>query len=346
MNLKNMTRKEMEIFIVENGFPKFRATQIFESIHGKGAEFVDDIKGIDAKLKSFLKENDHTIDSLKIVSRLDSKDEHTSKYLFLLRDHNIIESVWMKYEHGYTVCISTQVGCRMGCEFCASTKGGLVRNLSAGEILDQIYQIQKDLDLKINNVVLMGSGEPFDNYEELLRFLELVHDEKGQNMGLRHITVSTCGLVPKIYEFADLEMPVNLSISLHSPFDEERKKIMPIAKSYTIPEIMEACRYFFEKTGRRITFEYTLIQGVNDRMKEVMELAKLLRGFNAHINLIPLNEIKENEMKKSTKENVVRFQKELAKKGINATIRREMGSDIQAACGQLRKDYLEGEELS
>lgn len=345
MNLKSMTKSELELFVIEQKQPKFRATQIFEALHQKNAMKIDEINGLNKEFKDNLNNQKHSISDLKIIKRLDSADQHTSKYLFLLEDGNVIESVWMKYEHGYTACISTQVGCRMGCSFCASTKGGLVRNLEVGEILDQIYKIQLDLNIKISNIVLMGSGEPFDNYDNLLKFLEIIHDEKGQNIGYRHITLSTCGIVPKIYEFADLNIPINLSISLHSPYNNKRKEIMPIGNKYSIKEIIEACKYYFLKTSRRITFEYALIAGVNDTIKEVQEISKLFKGFNVHFNLIPLNEIEENEMKKSSKNNVYNFQKELDKRGINATIRREMGSDIQAACGQLRKNYIEGNEL-
>ena len=251
----------------------------------------------------------------------------------------------MKYKHGISVCLSTQVGCKMGCSFCASTKDGLIRNLEPSEILDQFYQIQKDIGERISNIVLMGSGEPLDNYDNTIKFLNLIHSENGQNLSYRHITLSTCGIVPKIYKLADENIPINLSISLHSPFDEERKKIMPISNRYTVDEILEACDYYIEKNNRRITFEYTLIDGVNDSEDYALEIARLLKGMLAHVNLIPLNKIEEFKHEKSMDKSIKHFKSILENKGINTTVRREMGSDINAACGQLRRDYVdEGED--
>jgi len=340
-NLKDYTQKELKLIMAEIGEKPFRAKQLFEWIHDKQVNNISNITVFSKKTIDALERHEYGLDNLEIIKRFDSKDKHTSKYLFKLVDGHAIESVLMKYKHGYSACLSTQVGCRMGCEFCASTKNGLVRNLKASEILDQVYQIEKDFSIKISNIVLMGTGEPLDNFDEVIKFFELIHSENGKNLGYRHITLSTCGIVPKIYDLADYLFPITLSISLHSPYDEERKKIMPVANKYTISEIIEACKYYFEKTGRRITFEYTLIQDINDGDKEAKALANLLKGLNAHVNLIPLNEIKESSMKTSTGKNVKNFQNKLERYGLNATVRREMGLDINAACGQLRKDYME-----
>lgn len=245
----------------------------------------------------------------------------------------------MEYKHGLTACISTQVGCKMGCSFCASTKEGLIRSLSPGEMVSQIYVIEKDLKDKITNIVLMGSGEPLDNYENTLKFLNIIHHEKGHNTSYRNITLSTCGIVPKIYELADEEIPITLSISLHSPFTEDRRRIMPIGNKYLIDDIMKACKYYNNKTKRRITMEYTLIEGVNDRKKDLDELIKILKGINCHVNLIPLNPIKEFNQERPSKINIENFEKGLTKANIPVTIRREMGGDINASCGQLRRRY-------
>lgn len=269
-----------------------------------------------------------------------SKKEDTAKYLFALEDDHVIESVWMKYRHGNSVCISSQVGCRMGCTFCASTLTGLTRNLTAGEMLSQIYQIQKDTKERVSNIIVMGMGEPLDNYEELLRFIKLVSCEKGIGISQRNITVSTCGLVDKIRMLADEKLQITLAISLHAPNDEIRRQTMPIANRYTIGEIIQACKYYFDKTGRRITFEYSMIRGVNDNEEHAKELAGRLSGLNCHINLIPLNEVKERNCYRSTKEDIEKFKTILEKYRKTVTIRREMGSDIDAACGQLRKKFL------
>ena len=269
-----------------------------------------------------------------------SKKEDTAKYLFALEDDHVIESVWMKYHHGNSVCISSQVGCRMGCTFCASTLTGLTRNLTAGEMLSQIYQIQKDTKERVSNIIVMGMGEPLDNYEELLRFIKLVSCEKGIGISQRNITVSTCGLVDKIRMLADEKLQITLAISLHAPNDEIRRQTMPIANRYTIGEIIQACKYYFDKTGRRITFEYSMIRGVNDKEEHAKELAGRLSGLNCHINLIPLNEVKERNCYRSTKEDIEKFKSILEKYRKTVTIRREMGSDIDAACGQLRKKFL------
>lgn len=338
-DLKSLTLDELKNLFESVGEKSFRGKQAFKWIHQKMINSINDITEFSKTLKDKLN-HEYKITKLQIVKRFDSKIDETKKYLFLLEDGNIIESVMMKYKHGISVCISTQVGCKMGCSFCASTKGGFVRNLTPGEIVDQVYQIQKDLDVKVSNIVLMGSGEPLDNFDNVIKFLELIHCKSGQNLGYRHITLSTCGIVPKIYELANLKIPITLSISLHSPFDNERKKIMPIANKYTIKDILDACKYYVSKTNRRITFEYTLINGVNDSIRHADELTKLLSGILCHVNLIPLNPIKEANFKTSKDVHVLKFKEMLESRNINTTIRREMGGDINAACGQLRRDYI------
>lgn len=343
IDLKSLDINELKKVFISLDEKAFRAKQVFEWIHEKCIEEIDEITVLSKSLKEKLKEK-HTILNLRIVKRFDSKIDGTKKYLFALDDGNIIESVMMKYKHGITVCLSTQVGCKMGCSFCASTKEGLIRNLKPSEILDQFYKIQEDIRERISNVVLMGSGEPLDNYDNTIKFLKLLHSEEGQNLSYRNITLSTCGIASKIYELADENMPINLSISLHSPFDEERKKIMPVSERYTINDILEACDYYIEKTNRRITFEYTLIDGVNDKVEYALEMARLLKGMLAHVNLIPLNAIDEFNHAKSQDQSIKKFKEILDNRGITATIRREMGADINAACGQLRRDYVDENE--
>ena len=343
IDLKSLNIEELKEVFVSLGEKPFRAKQLFEWIHQRCVEEIDEITVLSKTLKEKLNKG-YTILNLDIEKRYDSKIDRTKKYLFSLDDGNIIESVMMKYKHGITVCLSTQVGCKMGCSFCASTKEGLIRDLRPSEILDQFYKIQKDIGGRISNVVLMGSGEPLDNYDNTIKFLNLLHSESGQNLSYRHITLSTCGIVPKIYDLADENIPINLSISLHSPFDEERRKIMPVSERFTINDILQACDYYIEKNNRRITFEYTLIDGVNDSEEYALEMARLLRGMLAHVNLIPLNAIEEFDHEKSVDKSVERFKSILDNRGITATIRREMGSDINAACGQLRRDYVEKNE--
>ena len=268
----------------------------------------------------------------------------TRKYLFRLSDGNMIESVLMKYKHGNSVCISSQAGCRMGCRFCASTIGGLTRNLLPSEMLDQIYRIQTSLGERISNVVVMGTGEPMDNYDNLLRFIHILTEEGGIHISQRNLTVSTCGLVPQIYKLADEKLQMTLAVSLHAPNDEKRRELMPIANKYSIDELLEACRNYFDKTGRRITFEYSLVAGVNDSKENAKELAGRLKGLNCHVNLIPVNPVRERSFVRSTRQAVENFKINLEKYGINGTIRREMGSDIDGACGQLRKRYMEKTE--
>ena len=337
--LKNFTEEELKEFVKSIGEPAFRGSQIYSWIY-KGAKTFDDMKNIPKSLREKLEEVSF-IGNLKIELSLKSKVDKTRKYLFELNDGNIIESVMMDYEDRVTVCISNQVGCRMGCKFCASTIGGRIRDLSSGEILAQIMVAQRYLGERISNVVLMGSGEPLDNFDNVIKFLKLVNAEYGLNIGQRHITLSTCGIVPKIIELADLNLSITLAISLHAFSDEKRRVIMPIANKYTIAEILDACKYYMNKTGRRITYEYSLVSGVNDSKEDARSLSRLLKDMNGHVNLIPVNEIKENTLKRPSKKTIEDFEGILKAHGIEATVRREMGSDINAACGQLRRSYLE-----
>lgn len=321
------------------GEKAFRANQLYDWIHVKLVESFDEMGNISKDLKNKLS-NEYIIYPVKKVTMQESKIDGTRKYLFSLHDDQLVESVFMKYSHGNSVCVSSQVGCRMGCKFCASTIDGLSRNLTAGEILGQVYAIQKDTGERVSNIVIMGSGEPFDNFDNVTDFLDLISHEKGLNISGRNITVSTCGIVPKIYEFADMEFAATLAISLHASNDEKRKEIMPIANSYSIDEIINACKYFFDKTGRRLTFEYSLIVGVNDKDEDAKELSDILSGLNCHVNLIPVNPIKERSFESPSKEGALRFKNKLEKNHINVTIRREMGRDIDGACGQLRRRFL------
>ena len=286
-------------------------------------------------------EKEYPLTVLEAVDVQVSKQDGTCKYLFRLEDGNVIESVLMRYHHGNSICISSQVGYRMGCKFCASTIGGLTRNLRSSEMLDQIYRIQRLSQERVSNVVVMGTGEPLDNYENLLRFIELLTGEDGLHISQRNLTVSTCGLVPKIRQLADEKLQITLALSLHAPNDEKRKELMPIAYKYTMDEVLDACRYYFQKTGRRITFEYSLVRGVNDSEEQARELSGLLKGMNCHVNLIPVNPVKERSFRQSTRQAVENFKIKLEKCGINVTIRREMGSDIDGACGQLRKRFID-----
>ena len=338
-DLKSMTMEELGETVKALGEPGYRAKQLYEWIHKKLADRPEEMTNLPKGFWDKLKE-DYRIISLEAVEILTSKIDGTKKFLFRLPDGNIIESVWMKYRHGNSVCISSQVGCRMGCAFCASTIDGMERNLLPGEMLDQVYQIQKLTGERVSHVVVMGSGEPLANYENLLRFLSILTDEQGLCISQRNLTVSTCGLVPKIRELAKERLSLTLALSLHAPNDEKRKSIMPIAKTYSLDEILSACDEYFEKTGRRITYEYSLIQGVNDSSQDAKELSALLKGRKAHINLIPINPVKERSFSQSKQKNISDFKIELEKHGINVTVRREMGRDIDGACGQLRRRYL------
>ncbi|MCI5602255.1 MAG: 23S rRNA (adenine(2503)-C(2))-methyltransferase RlmN [Clostridiales bacterium] len=333
---------ELKDYLNSIGEKPFRAKQIYEWLHQKLVESFDDMTNISKNLKEKLN-NDFYIQSLEMVQVLTSKIDGTQKFLFRLNDGNVIESVLMRYKHGNSVCISTQVGCRMGCRFCASTLDGLVRNLKPSEMLEEIYYIQRYSKERVSNIVLMGSGEPMDNFDNVLAFVKAISDENGLHISQRNITISSCGLAEKIKELADSNVQVTLALSLHAADDETRKQLMPIAYKYSIKEVLEACQYFFDKTGRRITFEYSLVAGVNDTKEEAAKLVHLIKGMNCHVNLIPVNPIKERDFKRSTKVNIVLFKGHLEKNGINATVRREMGSDIQGACGQLRKSFIEEE---
>lgn len=338
-NILDFTLEELQKWMKDNGESAFRAKQIFSWIYKEVWNF-DDMKNIPGSLKEKLKEN-FLIDIPKIVEVYESNVDGTKKILLSFNDNNLIECVLMKYKHGNSICVSTQVGCRMGCKFCASTIGGRIRDLTSGEILAEIMVAQKLLGERISNVVLMGSGEPLDNFDNVIKFLKLVNAEYGLNIGQRHITLSTCGIVPKIKELADLNLSITLAISLHAFSDEKRKTIMPIANKYSISEILEACKYYMNKTGRRITYEYSLVSGVNDSKEDAKSLAQLLKNMNCHVNLIPVNEIKENSLKRPSKKTIEDFEEILKAHGIEVTVRREMGTDINAACGQLRRSYLD-----
>ena len=338
-----MELSELTEFMEQLGEKPFRAKQVYQWMHVKLARSFEEMTNISISLREKLEANS-VYTSLKPVQVLESGIDGTRKYLFALNDQNVIESVLMKYKHGNSVCISSQVGCRMGCRFCASTLDGLTRNLTASEMLDQIYMIQKTTGERVSNVVVMGSGEPFDNYDNLVRFIRLLSDENGLNISQRNITVSTCGIVPGIRQFSKEGLSVTLALSLHAPNDEVRKTLMPIANKYSLSEILPACREYYETTGRRLTFEYSLVQGVNDNLDEARKLTELIRNMHGHVNLIPVNPIKERDYRQSGREAIEAFKAYLEKHGINVTVRREMGRDIGGACGQLRKSYLKKEE--
>ncbi|MEE1516466.1 MAG: 23S rRNA (adenine(2503)-C(2))-methyltransferase RlmN [Lachnospiraceae bacterium] len=340
IDIKSLDFEELNNLVLELGEKSFRAKQIYEWLHVKLVHSFEEMSNLSKNLRDKLNEKCF-LTALKPVEILTSKVDGTKKYLFELQDGNIIESVLMRYHHGNSVCISTQVGCRMGCKFCASTLDGLERNLLPSEMLDEIYSIQKDIGERVSNIVLMGSGEPLDNYDNVMKFLKLISDDYGLNISQRNITLSTCGLVPKIYELADSQVQITLAISLHASEDETRKELMPVAKAYKIDEILKACNYYFDKTGRRLTFEYSLVSGINDTVEGAVRLGELLKGINCHVNLIPVNPIKERDFKQSEKQAIEKFKNKLEKYGINVTIRREMGRDINGACGQLRKSYNE-----
>ena len=333
LDIKSLNEQELKDLLVSMGEKPFRAAQIYTWLHQKQVTSFDEMTNLSAALRSRLKEK-CTLVHLTAVQVQTSKLDGSTKYAFALADGHIIESVFMRYKHGNSVCISSQVGCRMGCNFCASTLDGLERNLSASEMLEQIYEIQRDTGERVSNIVVMGTGEPLDN---LVRFLRLITDEKGCGISQRNITVSTCGLIPKIYELAEEDLAITLAISLHAPNDELRRTMMPVAKKYSVAEIMKACDDYFKKTGRRLSFEYSLVRGVNDGEEQARELIHLLKGKNCHVNLIPVNPIKERDYKETTAPNVEKFTKNLEKSGINVTISRRLGADIDSACGQLRR---------
>lgn len=341
-DLRALRLEELTELIVSLGEKSFRARQIYEWLHLKLVSDYEEMKNIPTALRDRLRQ-EYELKALEVVRVLKDEEDGTCKFLFKTSDNNVIESVLMRYDHGNSVCISSQVGCRMGCKFCASTIGGKIRDLTAGEMLDQIYEIQKYDGQRVSNIVVMGTGEPFDNFDAFVAFYEMITDKTGLNISGRNITVSTCGIVEKIRELADLRYALTLAISLHAPNDELRRQTMPIANRYSICEIMAACDYYFEKTGRRVTFEYSLIAGVNDSRECADELAALLKNRNCHVNLIPVNPVKERDFKRSDNREIGAFKKLLEKNGINATIRRGMGKNIDAACGQLRRSYITGD---
>lgn len=333
-----MTPEELQKEMESIGEAKFRAKQIFRWLHVKYAKNFEEMTDLSENLRNKLNDN-YIIGGVKIVRKLVSKEDNTTKYLFELENNYIIESVFMQYSYGNTVCISTQAGCRMGCTFCASTLDGVEKSLTPAEMLAQIYAIEKDKGEKVSGVVLMGSGEPLDNYENVLKFIKLINCKDGKNMGQRHITLSTCGLIDKMYELADEQLQITLAVSLHAPNDEIRNRIMPISRAYPMEKLLEACRHYAEKTKRRITFEYALIKGVNDSAENARELASRLKGLLCHVNLIPVNDVKERNYVRSTNESIKKFEEILISRNIETTVRRKLGSDIDAACGQLRKRY-------
>lgn len=339
-DIKSLSLEELSAQIKDLGLPKFRAGQIFEWLHKYGVSSFDEMTNLSKELRASLSNDFYIADCIieeKYVSSIDS----TVKYLFRLNDGEFIESVIMKYKYGYTICVSSQVGCKMGCKFCASTLAGFKRNLTPSEIESQIHSAQKDLGIRISHIVLMGIGEPLDNYENVIRFLYNVNDKNGLNISMRNITLSTCGIVPRMYDLLNESLQITLTVSLHAPNDKIRSKSMPVNDKWCMDEVLNACREYVNKTGRRVSFEYTLINGVNDSNECAEELALRLKGMLCHVNLIPVNDVKERGNVRSTDEAINRFLSILKKRGINATIRRTLGSDINASCGQLRRKRTE-----
>ena len=334
-NIRSMSFEDMIIDFEALGFPKFRAKQVYSWVHEKCVSSFDEMTNLSKDMREVLALK-YNFFNCEINTKLVSQIDDTVKYLFTLSDGEYVESVVMKYKYGYSICISTQVGCKMGCTFCASAIGGFVRNLEAGEMLSEIYTAQKDLNIKINHLVLMGTGEPLDNYDNVMKMLEILTDENGQNMSMRHISLSTCGVVPKIYDLAERKLGLTLSVSLHAPNNHIRSQSMPINKKYDIDELLKACKYYAKITGRRISFEYAMIKNVNDSDACAIELADKLKGILCHVNLIPVNNVRETNYVKSTVERQKKFIDILASRGITATVRRTLGSDINASCGQLR----------
>lgn len=337
-NILGFDLLKLKEWMKQNGENAFRAKQVLDWIYKYVWDF-EKMNNIPKSLREKLAESFY-IGIPDIVDKYISKEDGTVKFLFAMHDENLIESVVMKYKHGNSICISTQVGCRMGCKFCASTIGGRIRDLTSGEMLAQVLAAQKEVGERISNIVLMGSGEPLDNYDNVINFIRIVNSDYGLNIGQRHITLSTCGIVPMIKKLSEENLQITLAISLHAPNDNIRMQSMPIANKYSMYDIIEVCKYYIAKTKRRVTFEYALIKDFNDKKEHAEELADLLKNMLCHVNLIPVNEVKENEFKKSSKETVEKFKMILLKQGIETTIRREMGSDINAACGQLRRSYL------
>ena len=336
-HLRSMTEPELQQVLKDLHQPAFRAKQVFTWLH-KGVRSYEEMTNLPKALREAL-EKDYPLDPPVVVRKQESKLDGTIKYLWQLADGNCVETVLMRYHYGNTVCISTEVGCRMGCAFCASTLGGLVRKLEPREMLEQVLFTQVDSGLPVSHIVLMGIGEPLDNFENVMRFLELVNDPMGMNISMRHISLSTCGLVPMIYKLAEKKLQLTLSVSLHAPTDEIRNTIMPVNKAYPVDKLMAACRKYYDVTNRRISFEYAMINGVNDTPEAAKTLLKLLKDLPAHMNLIPLNHVEESPLKPSTRKAVLQFQKILEDGGVPATVRRTLGGDIDASCGQLRRKY-------
>lgn len=340
IDIKSLKLEELIKYIESIGEKKFRAKQIYEWLHNKQVLYFQEMTNISKSLITKLESNCY-IAKFQAVEVLSSKNDETKKYLFKLNDKQVIETVFMVYKHGNSVCISSQAGCKMGCNFCASTIGGLIRNLTTSEMLEQVYHIERESKSSVSNIVIMGTGEPFDNYENLINFLRIITAEEGRNLGQRNITISTCGLVDKIIDFSKENIQANLAISLHAPNDTIRQEIMPIAKKYSYEQLLDSCKEYIDKTNRRITFEYSLIGGVNDSRNNALELASKLKGMLCHVNLIPVNQVDERKYSKSTDTDIHIFKNILENNKINVTIRRALGTDIDAACGQLRRKYLE-----
>jgi 23S rRNA (adenine2503-C2)-methyltransferase len=339
IDIKSMNLAELTEFVASIGEKAFRAKQLYQWLHVKQVYAFDDMTNLSKAFREKLNEVSFITD-LKQEQVQISQIDGTRKYLFLLEDGNVIESVLMRYKHGNSVCISSQVGCRMGCRFCASTLDGLVRGLRPSEMIDQIYKIGQDIGERISNVVVMGTGEPMDNYDNLLKFITLLTDENGLNISQRNLTVSTCGIVPRMRQLADEKLSITLALSLHASNQKKRLELMPVANKYDIHDVIDACKYYFDQTGRRVTFEYSLVGGVNDTDEDARELSQLIHGMNCHVNLIPVNPIKERDYVQSNAAVIAAFKNKLEKNGINVTVRREMGRDIDGACGQLRKRYI------
>ncbi len=339
IDIKSMDLAELTEFVASIGEKAFRAKQLYQWLHVKQVYAFDDMTNLSKAFREKLDEVSFITD-LKQEQVQISQIDGTRKYLFLLEDGNVIESVLMRYKHGNSVCISSQVGCRMGCRFCASTLDGLVRGLRPSEMIDQIYKIGQDIGERISNVVVMGTGEPMDNYDNLLKFITLLTDENGLNISQRNLTVSTCGIVPRMRQLADEKLSITLALSLHASNQKKRLELMPVANKYDIHDVIDACKYYFDQTGRRVTFEYSLVGGVNDTDEDARELSQLIHGMNCHVNLIPVNPIKERDYVQSNAAVIAAFKNKLEKNGINVTVRREMGRDIDGACGQLRKRYI------
>lgn len=337
MDIKSMYINEIEDWMKAHGQPGFRAKQVYQWMHEKFVGSTEEMTNLPKALREQMDQDGFV--TIQEETRLESEKDGTIKFLFKLQDGQMIETVFMRYSYGNSICISSQAGCRMGCKFCASTIGGLVRNLTASEMLEQVYSAMRITGERISNIVVMGTGEPLDNYDNLVRFVRIISDEKGYNISQRNITVSSCGIVPRIYDLADENLTITFALSLHAPTDEERKELMPVAYTYTLKETIDACKAYFEKTGRRVTFEYSLVKGKNDSVEQAQKLAKLLKGMNCHVNLIPVNPIEERDFDRSDNDSISKFKLVLEKNSINGTIRRSVGSDIDAACGQLRRKY-------